>query len=125
MKLDPSLLRLVLLEVERLDDGATDPFEVVIAGRSRQEVSYHVRALSEAGMVKAFDLPDGDPSGADLWMAWHLLWGGHQYLAAVRDETVWKRTLERVAKVGGSVTLEVMKATATAVLKQSLGLGAG
>lgn len=122
MKLDMSLVRLILLEIEHEDEGAPDPFEVVIPGRSQREISYHVHALEEAGLVEAFSMPPIDPSEPDLWEPRHLLWSGHQYLAAVRDETVWKATLEKVAKVGGSATLEILKATALGVAKQMLGL---
>jgi hypothetical protein len=122
MKLDMSLARLVLLEVERLDHGKDDVLRVKIDGHSYWEVNYHVRSLSEAGLITAYPIPDTEPDEPDHWLPQHLLWEGHQYLEAVRDDEVWKQTIKKVAAVGGSATLEIVKATAVGVAKQLLGL---
>ncbi len=122
MKLDVSLIRSILLEVERFDDGSPQPREVEVTGYDRLVVSYHVHVLAEAGYLECYSLPPDDGQGPDLWLARRLTWSGHQYLGAVRDDTVWRRTLERTGKIAGGVTLELVKATAVAVAKQHLGL---
>lgn len=45
---------------------------------------------------------------------------GHDYLDAIRDEGIWKRTKEAVRETGGSATLEIVKSLATGFLKQKI-----
>ncbi len=47
---------------------------------------------------------------------------GHDFLADITDDSVWSKTKERAKSVGGSVSLEVLKALATTVMKAHLGL---
>lgn len=47
---------------------------------------------------------------------------GHDFLADIEDETLWSKTKERAKSVGGSISIEVLKALAAAVMKAHLGL---
>lgn len=49
--------------------------------------------------------------------AYRLTNAGHDYLSAIRNDTVWKRTKEASKEVGG-MTLGMMKDLAIAYLKQ-------
>jgi hypothetical protein len=51
------------------------------------------------------------------WRAQSLTWGGHEFLDTVRNETVWKRLLQRVQERGGTVSFEVMKELAIQISK--------
>src|SRR6266478_4819650 len=96
MKLDPDLLRDILVEIEK---QPTEPpplnsfkwYQVTIEGRSKEEVSEHVRLLTEAGFIEAFKQPE---QGGIFWYPIRMTWNGHQYLASVQSDTVYAKTKE-------------------------------
>ena len=54
-----------------------------------------------------------------------LSWDGYDLLDSIRDDSVWKTVLERVGEVGGSVSVEILKAVAAQVIREGLGLPPG
>ena len=51
-----------------------------------------------------------------------MTWRGHEFLDAVRDDTVWKKTKDKVASSGVTATVEILTQVATGIVKQMLGL---
>lgn len=49
-------------------------------------------------------------------------WAGYDLLDSIRDESVWAKVRERIGNVGGSVSIDVLKAVAIQVVKDRLGL---
>jgi hypothetical protein len=78
MKLDWELVRLILLELESSADTTTILQPTDIAGYDRPLVSYHLRLLTEAGLVHG----EYSQSIAEPWCCYatSLTWGGHQLL---------------------------------------------
>lgn len=109
MKRDWSVIRELLLEVEKHD-------EVRIPYSPDETRSYHGELLIKAGFV-------GDGNSANYTFLHGLTWAGHDLLDAIRDDAVWTETKSRLAKVSGSVSLEVVKALAVNVAKGMLGIG--
>jgi hypothetical protein len=59
------------------------------------------------------------------WVDLNLTWQGHEFLEAVRDPEVWRRTKEGAAKVGNfaiSFLFDAAKAYAKHIAKERLGL---
>jgi hypothetical protein len=112
MRLDTDLIRLVLLEVERRDVGDDEYMELEIAGHEYQAINYHNRIMREAGLIETAKIPDTEPGAPMHYLPYRLTWSGHQFLASIRDEGVWKEVRTRIAKVGGGVMIEVIKAVA-------------
>ncbi len=108
MKRNDELLRSLLFEFE-----ADDDWMILLAthiGMTREERTRegHVLLLCDAGFVA----DEGDDT-------YRLSSQGHDYLDAIRDEGVWKKTTEAAARVGG-VGLGIMKDIAVAFLKQKV-----
>ena len=118
MKRDMELVRKVLLAIE---EAKTEdkPIPINIDGYSAKAVSYHVRLLHDAGLVKALDM--SDLSGTQ-WAATALTWGGHEFLDNARNDTVWQRAMTSVNEKGGSVSLDVLKSILTSTAMQLFGL---
>ena len=114
MKRDMDLLREILLQVETREPK--QPLEVKIEGRDRQEIVGHVHLLQEARFVEA------SFTGGPTAIVHRLTWDGHEFLDAVRDSTVWAMVKKKLKKVGGTASVDIVKATASAVLKAQLGL---
>ena len=120
LKRDLDLAREILKEIE---DHAYDPngsFEVKIAGRSSEEISYHVMLLNEAGYIEASSLPTTDET---IWKARRLTWEGHEFLEAAKDNTRWSRAKTMMKEKGVAMTFEVMKQLLTEMMKGTIGLG--
>ncbi len=114
MKRDMDLLREILLQVETREPKQSP--EVKIEGRDRQEIVGHVRILQEARFVEA------TITGGPTAMVHRLTWAGHDFLDSIRDESVWSAVKKKLAAVGGSTSIDVLKALVTQVVKGELGL---
>ena len=120
MKRDMDLIREVLLATEALQ-----PREVLsgIDGAPKSDFVYNVDLMKQAGLVDAAVLKAW---GSDLVRAEvrTLTWDGHDFLDAIRDDTIWNKTKARVLEAAGTVSLEVLKAVAVSVARGALGLPA-
>lgn len=116
MKLDPDLVRQILLKVEEFPfDGSFH--DVEIEGRTDNEISYHVMLLHEAGLIEALDL--SSHSGV-CWRPKRLTYNGHQFLDAARSDTVWQKAKSWTLKATGTLTLEGLKLALPHVIKNLL-----
>lgn len=123
MKLDKDVIREVLLAVEASDTDPYDTIDLELPGRSREEVSYTVMLLAEAGLLVAEDLSSLGDDGFG-WVPMRLTFAGHEFLDTVRDGEIWRRTKEGAAKVGVAsvqVLLEIGKAYAKQAIREHLG----
>lgn len=118
MKRDMDLVRAILKDVE-----SVEKLDVLIPLTYEEwtsaQVTYHVKILWQAGLIEASDSSTHD--GTQLH-ATSLTWAGHDYLDAVRSDTVWTRVKQRLAKVGGDAPIDVIRQVATQVLLRSLDL---
>jgi hypothetical protein len=127
MKRDMDLIREILLAIERLDTGADDDLDVVVDGVDPRVVNAHLRLLDEAGFINAHEIPD-DTEEFSHFVPTRLTWSGHEFLDAVRDPEVWRRTKAGAAKAGGAgveFMWELAKAYGKQLLKERIGVDLG
>lgn len=108
MKRDDDLIRDLLFEAEASDQPYL--LAVMSMNPSEADLKRHMHAvwLSDAGFFQQVN--DG---------VFRITNQGHDYLAAIRDDSVWKKTKEAASTAGG-VGLGVMKDIAVAYVKQEL-----
>jgi len=87
MKRDMDLIREMLLEIEANPDPMDGP-SLDIGGRSRDEISYHVMLMHQAGLIDAWDCSSVDEI---CWYPKDLTWEGHEFLEAARDPARWQK----------------------------------
>jgi hypothetical protein len=82
----------------------------------------HVILMGQARFIQAdIHLPKaGSPDG--YYYIKRITWEGHDYLDSVRDAGVWQTTKTMILSKGGALTFELIKAVATQVVKQRIGL---
>lgn len=89
---------------------------------NREVVAYQIEILSQAGYVKdQTRWADGGP----YWIHASLTWHGHEFLDAIRNDTVWAKTKENVKKQGfeiGSIPITILKDIATIQIKSYFGI---
>ncbi len=106
MKRDNDYLRDLLIEFE-----AHEGWFILVSHTSDMSPDdhkefYHVHLLCDAGLMTPIS-----KSG------YRMTNDGHDYLATIRDEGIWKKTKEGAAKIGGA-TLDIMKDIALAYVKK-------
>ncbi len=121
MKRDMDLVRSILEYTEERP-RQFDASEMADSRHSEDEVVYHVRIMSQAGLVNA--KIEDDMSGNSWATVYGLTWDGHEFLSVVRNDTVWRKVKTEVADKTGSLSFEVVKSLALATVK-GLVMGGG
>ena len=124
MKRNWDTVRELLSKVE----GCTLPTEMVrlsdFPPERASEISYHMELLIEAGLVDGQMSKTIGPEVHDFF-ARRLSWEGHEFIDAVRSDTVWQKTKKTFVSNGISMTFELVKAVAKeaaiSILKAALG----
>lgn len=113
MRRDDDFIRALLFEAEE----SRQPFLVapISLRPSTEDLKRHMHAkwLADAGLF--LEVNEG---------VFRLTNQGHDYLASIRDEGIWRKTKESAASVGG-VGLSIMKDIAVAYAKQELSIKLG
>ena len=118
MKSDMDLVRRILLDIEA-SPVTQGWIALEIEGHNSDVVSYHVRALTEAGLIDAINL--SDKSGI-AWMPKRLTWEGHEFLEAARDDSIWRKAMQRIGTGAAGVTFDILKAMLYSLGREKLGL---
>jgi hypothetical protein len=106
MKRDMDLVRKILLALEAHPEP-WDWFELKIDGHSDVEVSYHLKLMSQAGLIEASERKRPD---IFQWIPHSLTWAGHEFLEAARDNSRWEKVKRLAWEKTGSLPFEVLKA---------------
>jgi hypothetical protein len=112
------LLRMVMLAAEK----SKDPYELVdpkFEGHNETEISYHIALLDDAGLLHG---QDRSAIGVFRWSAGALTWAGHEFVEAIRDDSVWKEALAINAKSGDGMVFEILNKALMQVLEKRAGL---
>lgn len=120
MKRDLSLIRSLLLACEAAPAGSAPEVDA-LEGLCPDQATLveHIALLSEAGLLSVIDASTHD--GED-YIVRRMTWAGHEFLDALRDDTIWKKAKEHVLKPGASWTFDILKEWAKHEIKERLGL---
>lgn len=117
MKLNPDCIRGILLTIEEKCDFDTpweyekDNFESeYLAEYSHQEIIYHISQASQSGLIQGVHYYDG---GATTLIC-DLTPAGHEFLANVRNDSIWKKVMSKAADASLPILFEVAKKAAMA-----------
>lgn len=125
MKRDMDLIRAILLELEDSPPGEGKVRSPALAERLHKDertVGEHLRLMGDAGLVTITDFPESPRS--ECWVTGRgITWEGHEFLEAIRSDSVWPTVKAKLATVGGGASIAVVKAIAVQVVKEKLGLG--
>ncbi|USG61460.1 DUF2513 domain-containing protein [Sneathiella marina] len=123
MKRDIEVVRSILLAIENDDDiNGSYAFlytenEPIIDEIEPQVAFYHLWLCVNGGLVE----PHGDYGPGHI-MVKGLTWDGHEFLDAVRNETVWAKVKNEGKAKGYELTIEIARNLATKFLNASFGL---
>ena len=125
MRRNMDLIRQLLLGLE----GETSTqYEFDVEGVDDLEKWYNIDLLVQANLIRGVEVrwaADGTGPYVQTKGLVALTWEGHDFLNAVRDDSIWLQASEK-AKVGGldmqSLTFEVVKSLCVSAAKHVLGL---
>ena len=103
------LARAILLELEEMCPFTGSWHDISVPGYTDQEIWYHIRLLSEAGLIDAELIPLL-MSRWQVWKAKTITWDGHEFLDAARDDTRWNQAKGVVKDKGVALTFEANEA---------------
>lgn len=116
-RIDPSDPNL-LLDTDGFRGISDDDLPKSLKDEDPSVLIEHIELMHEAGLVRLSD-PTRDITGATLLIRVQgITHDGHDFLANIRDDTVWKRTKEKA----GDVALGIIKSVAEVVVKAQVGI---
>ena len=125
MKRNMDLIRQILLAIEV---EPTTQHEFKMEGVDDLELWYNVDLLVQANLIRGVEVrwaADGAGPYAHSKGLVALTWDGHEFLEAIRSESVWQKAHEKANASGldlQSLTFEVIKSLCVSTAKQILGL---
>jgi len=119
MKRDMDLARKILQQIEEKSDGLRCE-SLDLPDHSRAEIAYHLKLLKEARLIEGLDFTSSE-TGLEI-MPKCLTWQGHEFLDAIKNDTVWNKVKETVKEKGGAIPFEILKAFALQVAKGIFGI---
>lgn len=121
MTRDMDLIRTLLLKLENLPLSPSavivlDPNdqEVAVDGYSVDQIEYHLDLLRERDLIEC---PGSKPMIGITYR--RLTWEGHDFLDAVRDPEIWRKT-KRGAEATGSFTFDLVLDLAKGFIKTKI-----
>lgn len=120
MKMNPSALREILLQVEAAPIGEAI-YRFGIEGLNETEVMEHVQLLLDAGFIEG-KVMRGKMDDPLKFVVVQMTFSGHQFLDKARNDTFWNKTLEIAKEKGFSTSLGIPTALLEATAKRYAGL---
>ncbi len=122
MKLNPDCVRAILLAVEETVDSTqifeysiTEPKNPRLVKYDHNEILYHFRQCSMAGLIIGFQpLESGDSVIIE-----YLSPEGHQFLANIRQDTIWNNT-KTIATQIGSKSLDTLIQISASIITERI-----
>jgi hypothetical protein len=109
------LCRDILLQVEA-DDKQPLPSKW-----TGQQMLFHVELLNDAGLLEAQIVRESKGELSSVRVK-RLTWLGHEYLDAMRDNTVWAKAKDAFLTKGTSWTFDLLKEVLAQVIANQIGL---
>jgi hypothetical protein len=130
MRLDHDQIRAIMLDLE--DKWPPGHTSLLVARGHRktylpsvelldEELVEHLRCLEEAGFLRGEHHKDLD--GSYDFQLQGITWAGHDFAQNARDSRIWKKATKIVGKQAASVSLSVLSAVLTDLVRKSVGLG--
>jgi hypothetical protein len=120
MQRDMDLIRQILIRMEEYPHGYA-PQGIEIDGFTKEQIGYHAALMGEAALVRVTPCTTiSDPSPSAIPIS--LTWAGYEFLAASKDEGIWKKGTSTLMAKAGAIGFDILKAVLTAEIRRQVGL---
>lgn len=121
MKRDLDLIRDILIFIEKNakfnENLYLQNFEVL--NRPYDEIAYQLQLLSDVGFIESKEIR---AVGVYDCFIKRMTMHGHEYLDSIRNETIWNKTKEKLADIGGNAPLAIIQELAAGITRAVLGI---
>lgn len=119
MKRDFDLIRKILLYVEKNQKDYTKVIDN-LEDYDNQTLMFHCELLIDSGLLKGKVLRVN--TGEGHCVSNGLTWEGYDYLAKIKDDTVWKNVKKTIKEQGVEFSIEVISRVATKLIEDKMRL---
>lgn len=120
MKRDMDLIRRILLAMEAYEHGFV-PATFTVEGYDQEVIGHHVWLMAQGHLITAaITTAHGD--GSPVALPATITWAGHDFLAAVRNDTVWRKVKAVLKDRGLSLPFALLQDLALKILAAHVGL---
>lgn len=120
MKRDLDLIKLILLEYEKLPPPPHGIMEIKIPNYSSEEVIYHQKLLMDDNFI--IGTSQIYLGGTQDFFPERMTNKGHDFLEKMKNEYAWNKTKATIVEKGGGFALDIINSLITAIIKAQLGL---
>lgn len=121
MKRNMDLIRELMLKLESLPMNMGDVFclqpgdkEIAVEGFTEHQIEYHLELLREIGFIQS---PGSQPMLGITYAG--ITWAGHDFLDAVRDPEIWRKT-KQGAEAAGGFTIDLITDLAKGLIRTQI-----
>jgi hypothetical protein len=119
MKRDWDLVRKILIAVADLPDFNSTVRPEDVDGYQKDEVSYHISIMRQAGFLNA-SCVDFHDTGT-YCIAQQLTWEGQELLSKIREQGAWNKVKGAIRTKGFDLSYEALKMALGAGISHALG----
>ncbi len=119
MKRDMELVRRILGYFEGKDD-AKPVEDLAIEGYHASTIQYHVILLYEAGLIAGEPTRSKSSDRIIRVLPFRLTWEGHEFLAAAKDDSVWRRVTAKVMAGVSDIPFSLLKEALIATMRSQI-----
>lgn len=120
MKRDMDLVRKILLAMDAYEHGFA-PHDLTIPGYDQDVIGHHVWLMAEGKLVTAATITATN-SLSPIALPRTITWKGHDFLDAVRNESVWSKVKTQLKDHAISVPFALLQDLALKILAAHVGL---
>ncbi|MBQ6395758.1 MAG: DUF2513 domain-containing protein [Atopobiaceae bacterium] len=107
MQRNLDLVRSILLATAEAQ-GSVDANALTDSRFGFTDVAYHIEMMRDAGLIEGLVVKTS-PNQYLRARVDSVTWEGHDYLASIRNDSVWSRVKQSIVKVAGSATFALIK----------------
>ncbi len=119
MKREMELVRKILFSIEEQYQGE-DIYCLNIDGYEKITVAEHCKLLYEYGLIDNYKPIGADGVSVIAFFVGNMTWEGYDFLEKIRQDTVWNKTKEVIAKKGLPMVIDVIKDVATGIISAAM-----
>ena len=123
MKRDLDLIRDMMLRIEACHpkDGKITSETFKDLCDDEEKVAFHLFLLYDVGFIVAEPVNHSKKRCSD-YIVEYLTFIGCDYLDSIRDQSVWNSIKEKLRRIGGNATLDILTDLASSLLREQLKL---
>ena len=120
MRRDLDVIRDLLLEIEQFTGYTNYSKRMVNDTRDFNMTAFHLMILVDNGFIEAtMTTPPTKKRGPEYIIS-RITSSGCDYLDNIRDKSIWDKTKTKLGSLGETASLEVVKITSGAIIKEAL-----